>query len=448
MKQMKRLSQANIWSLSMGFMGIQAGFALQNANASRILQTFGASVDHLSWFWLAAPITGMIVQPIIGHYSDRTWTRLGRRRPFFLAGVILAVLALILLPNAGAFSAILPAIAIGAGLLTLLNLSFNIAMEPFRALVADNLPSEQRTQGFAVQTFLIGVGAVLGSWLPYLLEKYLGVSGIAPTGEVPANVVTSFYIGAALMLVTIVWTIVTTKEYPPAEYAEYHGKAEVHDAKESGFTTILRDIKNMPTTMKQLGLVQFFSWFALFTMWVYTTPAVAEKFYNVPLNDTSSSLYNEAANWVGVIFGIYNAVAMIFSLALPIIAKRTSRKITHAICLVAGGLGLMSFFIFSDPNMLIYSMIGIGIAWASILAMPYVILADSIPSGKMGIYMGIFNFFITIPQIINGIVGGPMVKYLFGSHSVYAILVAGLFMLLAAVSVIFVQDKSEKKSAA
>jgi len=432
----------------MGFMGIQAGFALQNANASRILQTFGASVDHLSWFWLAAPLTGMIIQPLIGHYSDRTWTRLGRRRPFFLAGVILAVIALVLLPNAGAFSAILPAIAIGAGLLTLLNLSFNIAMEPFRALVADNLPSEQRTQGFAVQTFLIGVGAVLGSWLPYILENFLGVSGIAAVGEVPANVITSFYIGAGLMLVTIVWTIITTKEYAPEEYAEYHGKAEVHNAKESGLTTIFRDIKNMPKTMKQLGLVQFFSWFALFTMWVYTTPAVAETFYNVPLGDTSSPLYNEAANWVGVIFGVYNGVAMLFSLLLPIIAKKTSRKMTHAICLIAGGLGLMSFFVFNSPFMLLFSMIGIGIAWASILAMPYVILADSIPSGKMGIYMGIFNFFITIPQIINGIVGGPMVKYLFGSHSVYAILIAGIFMLLAALSVFFVQDKSEQTSVA
>jgi maltose/moltooligosaccharide transporter len=436
---MDRLSRAGIWNLSMGFLGIQAGFALQNANASRILQTFGASVENLSWFWIAAPLTGIIVQPIIGHYSDRTWNRLGRRRPYFLAGVILAIIALGLLPNAGAFAAILPPIIIGASMLTILNVSFNIAMEPFRALVADNLPPEQRTIGFSVQTFLIGVGAVIGSWLPYILGHF-GVKSIADTGQVPVNVILSFYIGAVMMLVTILWTIVTSKEYSPEEYAEYHGKAE-DDEKNKGLSSIFHDFMHMPKTMVQLGLVQFFSWFALFTMWVYTTPAVAEQYYGVMPGDTSSAQYNDAANWVGVIFGVYNGVAMLFSLLLPVIAKYTSRKFTHAICLLAGGLGMVSLLFFHNPQMLILSMVGIGIAWASILAMPYAILAGSIPAGKMGVYMGIFNFFITFPQIFNGIIGGPMVKYLFNSHAMYALVVAGVFMFLAAVSVIFVKDE-------
>jgi maltose/moltooligosaccharide transporter len=439
MKKMNRLNRVQIWNLSMGFLGIQAGFALQNANASRILQTFGADVESLSWFWLAAPITGMLIQPIIGHYSDQTWTKLGRRRPYFLAGTLLAIFALCLLPNAGAFSAFLAPIAIGAGMLTIMNVSFNIAMDPFRALVADNLPSEQRTLGFSVQTFLIGVGAVLGSWLPYILDK-LNISNTSLQGTVPYTVIISFYLGSLLMLITILWTIFHTKEYPPEEYAQYHGEAA--ESNKSGLGTILHDMVHMPKTMLQLGVVQFFSWFALFAMWVYTTPAVAQYIYGLDPSDTSSVQYNEAANWVGVIFGVYNGVAMLFALFLPKLADLTSRKITHAICLTIGGLGLLSIYLFHTPEMLIISMVGIGIAWASILSMPYAMLAGALPSGKMGVYMGIFNLFITFPQVITGLIGGPVLKYLFNSQAIWALIIAGIFLLLAAVSVIFVKDEN------
>ncbi len=424
--------------MSFGFLGIQFGFALQNGNASRILQTFGADVEHLSWFWLAAPLTGMIVQPIIGYYSDKTWTALGRRRPFFLAGAILASVALIFMPNASALIAILPPLYIGAGILMIMDTSFNIAMEPFRALVADLLPSEQRTLGFSIQTFLIGIGAVIGSWMPYAFAEWFGIAKTAAPGQVPDNVTYSFYIGAIVFLITILWTVMSTKEFPPEEY-----KKEAEKEQLSGMRQIARDFARMPKTMKQLGLVQFFSWFALFSMWVFTTPAVATHVYGLDINDTSSETYQNAGNWVGIIFGVYNGVSAIYALLLPAIALKFGRKRTHALSLVAGGIGLISIYFIKEPNMLLLPMIGIGIAWASILAMPYAILAGAIPIHKMGIYMGVFNFFITLPQIINGVIGGPIVKYLYNNQAIYALIMAGLFMLIAAVSVIFVEDKDD-----
>lgn len=441
-----RLSFWQIWNMSFGFFGIQFGFALQNGNASRILQTFGADVEHLSLFWLAAPITGMIVQPIIGHYSDRTWNRLGRRRPYFLSGALLAALALIFMPNSAFLAYLLPPILVGAGLLMLMDASFNVAMEPFRALVADNLPDSQRSVGFSVQTFLIGAGAVLGSWLPYIFSEYCGVSKIAEPGHVPDNVVYSFYVGAAVLVATLLWTVVTTKEYSPAERLQFHPEEAETDADEKkGILSIFTDFSKMPVTMRQLGLVQFFSWFALFSMWVFTTPAVAQHIYNVAPGDTSSVRFADAANWVGILFGIYNAVSAIYALLLPAISRMTSRKIAHAFSLTAGGLGLLSIYFIQDPGMLIFSMIGIGLAWGSILAMPYAILSGSIPARKMGVYMGIFNFFITFPQIVNGFFGGVMVKQLFHGQAIYALVLAGILMILGAVSVLYVQDGKQLK---
>lgn len=436
-----RLSFWQIWNMSVGFLGIQFGFALQNANASRILQTFGADLHHLSWFWLAAPLTGMIVQPIIGHYSDQTWTRLGRRRPYFLAGAIFASAALVFMPNAGFLAAAIPPMFIGAGILMIMDASINVAMEPFRALVADNLSSDQRTLGFSVQTFLIGIGAVVGSWFPYILAEWVGIAKDAPAGEIPDNVVFSFYMGALVFLVSILWTVFKTKEYPPEMHRKFNESNEPEI--ESKFSDIFKDFAQMPKTMKQLGIVQFFSWFALFSMWVFTTPAIAHHVYGLDINDTSSTTYQEAGNWVGVIFGIYNAISAVVALLLPAIAFRIGRKATHAIALVCGGLGLISMYIVPNPNWLILSMVGIGIAWASILAMPYAILAGSIPPAKMGIYMGIFNFFITLPQILNGIIGGPIVSFFYEGKAIYAIVVAGIFMLLGAVSVLFVEDKDD-----
>lgn len=439
--QKPALSFWDIWNMSFGFLGIQMGFALQNANASRILQTFGADVEHLSWFWLVAPITGMIVQPIIGHYSDQTWTKMGRRRPYFLTGAILAAVGLVLMPNAGIFVHLLPTLWIGAGFLMIMDASFNIAMEPFRALVADKLNSDQRTLGFSIQTVLIGIGAVVGSWLPYVLAEWFGVTKIALAGEVPFNLILSFVIGAILLVGTIVWTIARTTEYSPEEQAIYNGESTVHEKAKLG--DILVDIKNMPKAMKQLGLVQFFSWFGLFSMWVFSTPAIAQHIYQLPVGDNSSETYNDAANWVGVIFGVYNLVSAIYAFFLPAIAYKFGRKKTHALSLIAGGVGLISIYFMPSPEWLLVSMIGVGIAWASILAMPYAILAGSIPHQKMGIYMGIFNFFITLPQITNGIVGGMIVKNLFDSQAIFALVMGGVCLLLAAISVLNVEDKDD-----
>lgn len=433
----------DVWNMSFGFLGIQFGFALQNANASRILQTFGADVEHLSWFWLAAPLTGMIIQPIVGHYSDKTWTRLGRRRPYFLVGAILTSIALVLMPNAGMFTAIAPAMFIGAGMLMIMDASINITMEPFRALVADLLPSEQRTLGFSIQTTLIGIGAFLGSWLPYVLAEWLGVEKNAAEGQVPQNVIWSFYVGAAVLLASILWTVFRTKEYPPEELM---GEEELTEAEEkrSFFVSLGEDLRQMPKTMKQLGLVQFFSWFALFSMWVFTTPAIAVHIYGADIHDTSSQLYQDAGNWVGIIFGVYNVVSAIYAFFfLPKLAAYFGRKTTHAISLFIGGISFLSIFFIKSPMMLLAPMVGIGIAWGSILAMPYAILAGSLPARKMGVYMGLFNFFITFPQIINGVFGGPIVKRLFNSQAIYALVIAGILMILAAVSVTFVEDKDD-----
>jgi maltose/moltooligosaccharide transporter len=435
----RRLHIMEIWNLSMGFLGIQMGFALQNANASRVLQIFGADVHELSWFWIVAPLTGLIVQPIVGYYSDRTWTKLGRRRPYFLVGAILASIGLMLMPNAQMFTAFLPALWIGAGMLMIMDASFNIAMEPFRALVADVLPSDQRTLGFSIQTVLIGIGAVIGSWLPYVLTNWFGVSNVGAEGEVPLNLLLSFIIGAAVLITTILITVFTTKEYNPEEMARMNGAAE-GDEKESNLLHIFKDFKKMPLTMRQLSWVQFFSWFGLFGMWVFTTPALAHHIYKLDLNDTASAAYQNAGDWVGILFGIYNAVAAVFAFFLAAIAKKIGRKKTHALALIIGGLSLIFIYFAPNENWLILSMVGIGIAWASILAMPYAILAGSIPPRKMGVYMGIFNFFIVIPQIINALIGGPMVKYLYGGNPVYALVVSGISFLIAASLVARVND--------
>ncbi|HEY0272518.1 MAG TPA: MFS transporter [Chitinophaga sp.] len=447
MKQDKpRLSTAAIWNMSMGFLGIQFGFALQNGNASRILQTFGADVEHLSLFWLAAPLTGIIVQPVIGHYSDRTWNRLGRRKPYFLAGAILTALALILLPNAGVMAALLPPVLIGAGMLMIMDASINVAMEPFRALVGDNLPDAQRSTGFSIQTFLIGLGAVIGSAMPYLLNHYFGVAKTDDPGVVPKNVIYSFYTGALVLMGTIGWTIFTTKEYSPEEMRRFHPEEDEKDpAPKRGLSAILTDFARMPPAMRQLGVVQFFSWFALFSMWVFTSPAIAGYVYHVAPGDTSSATYADASNWVGTMFSVYNGVSAVYALALPRIVRWTSRKITHAFSLAAGGLGLVSIYFIQDSALLILPMIGVGLAWGSILAMPYAILSSTLPPRKMGVYMGIFNFFITFPQIVNGIFGGLIVKHLYKGQPIYAVVMAGVFMLLAALSVMYVKDRETQR---
>lgn len=443
-----QLSFWDIWNMSFGFLGIQFGFALQNANASRILSNLGADVHQLSWFWLVAPLTGMIVQPIIGHYSDNTWTRLGRRKPYFLAGALAASIGMVLMPNAAMFTAFMPALFVGAGMLMIMDASFNVAMEPFRALVADKLPTDQRTLGFSLQTVLIGIGAVMGSVLPYVLTKWFDISTDAPEGQVPDAVIYSFIIGAAVLICAILVTVFTTSEYSPEELSAFADESEksgdaAEEIKRPFFAALTEDLAAMPSTMKQLGLVQFCSWFALFGMWVFAVPAIAQHVYGLPAADTSSATYNEAGNWVGILFGVYNGVSAIYAFLLPTIAKLMGRRQTHAVSLVAGGLGLISIYFISSPQLLVLSMVGVGIAWASILAMPYAILAGSIPAKKMGIYMGLFNLFITIPQITNAIIGGPMVKYLFGERAIFALVLAGLFMIIGAVAVRWVEDRDD-----
>lgn len=421
----------------MGFLGIQMAFGLQNGNASRILANFGAEVDKLSWFWLVAPITGLIVQPIIGHLGDNTWGKFGRRKPYFLIGSVLCAVGLVALPNSASVTQMMGAnvLLLAVIFLAMMDASINVAMEPFRALVGDMLPKSQGTVGFSVQTILIGIGAVIGSNLPTWLSN-AGVSGVAPEGFVPDNVIYSFYIGAAVLVLSILYTIFTTKEYSPKELAAF-SEQKIEIEENSKFTDIFKDFKNMPSLMKKLGAVQFFSWFALFTMWVFTTSSLATHHFGLSPEDTHSQQFNDAGNLTGVLFGYYNLFAIPFAFLLIPIANKIGKNRTHALALLFGGLGLLSMY-FLDREHLWMSMLGLGFAWASILAMPYAMLIDAIPANKMGIYMGIFNFFIVLPQILNGIIGGPLVKFLFQNHAIYYVSLGGICLIIAAVLVLMI----------
>jgi maltose/moltooligosaccharide transporter len=439
------LSMLQIINMSMGFLGIQMAFGLQNGNASRILANFGADVHELSWFWLVAPITGLIVQPIIGHMGDNTWSPLGRRKPYFLIGAVLCAIGLVMLPNAASATQLMAAnvLLLAVIFLAMMDASINVAMEPFRALVGDMLPKHQATIGFSVQTILIGIGAVIGSDLPRWLTK-IGISNEAPKGFVADNVIYAFYIGAAVLIISILYTIITTKEYSPEEFAAFeNGKDQVEH--KSKFSDIFKDFNTIPSQMKKLGIVQFFSWFALFTMWVFTTSALATHHFGLSPDDTHSAAFNKAGDLTGSLFGSYNFYAIFFAFALTPIAKFIGKKQTHALALACGGFGLISMYFIKDVNSLWISMIGLGFAWASILAMPYAMLIDSIPQKKMGVYMGIFNFFIVIPQIINGIFGGPIVSGIFGKQAIDYVVVGGVCMLLAAILTLFF-IKSEKET--
>ncbi|CAD7816757.1 hypothetical protein CHRY9390_03232 [Chryseobacterium aquaeductus] len=440
------LSMAQIVNMSMGFLGIQMAFGLQNGNASRILGNFGADVHQLSWFWLVAPVTGLIVQPIIGHMGDNTWSPLGRRKPYFLIGAILCAIGLVLLPNAASATQMMAAnvLLLAVIFLAMMDASINVAMEPFRALVGDMLPKHQGTLGFSVQTILIGIGAVIGSYLPDWLTK-LGVSNVAKEGFVADNVIYAFYCGAVILLLSIIYTIITTREYSPKEFAEFEGGKEVEQT--SKFTDIFSDFAKIPTLMKKLGIVQFFSWFALFTMWVFTTSALATHHFGLSPGDTHSVEFNNAGDLQNRLFGMYNLWAIPFAFLLTPIAKLIGKKQTHALALFCGGLGLISMYFIKDTSLLWISMIGLGFAWASILAMPYAMLIDAIPQRKMGVFMGIFNFFIVIPQIINGLFGGPIVKGAFGNYAMGYVVVGGICMLLGAVlTMIFIKtDDSNLK---
>jgi maltose/moltooligosaccharide transporter len=495
-----RLNFWQLWNMSFGYVGIQFGFALQNANVSRIFETLGARVDEIPILWIAGPVSGLVVQPIVGYLSDRTWNRLGRRKPYFLIGAILASIALWVMPNS-------PALWCAAGMLWIMDASINVTMEPMRAFVGDMLPDDQRTVGFAVQTFFIGTSSVIGSLMPYLLTNWLHLSNAAPAGQIPESVKWSFYIGGIVYFLAVLWTIVSVKEYSPQQQASFHGAstdqsreeapltlnsrrytingltmlvlglgfsgliklfgwdkglyilsfgscfygclqiaaaARYRAGKEYGLVELVYDINNMPSAMKQLALAQVFTWFALFAFFIYTTAAVTS--YHYGSSDPRSEAYNAGANWVGVLMSVYNGVAALVSFLLPVLARRTSRVTTHVICLVIGGIGLCSMYFFKEPRHLILSMVGLGIAWASLLTMPYAILSSVVPYRKMGVYMGMFNIFIVIPQILAAALLGLLVRTAFHGQSVKALLLGGVSMIVAAALMTRVRDRPKDRS--
>jgi maltose/moltooligosaccharide transporter len=490
--QKPQLNFWQIWNLCFGFIGIQFGFALQNANVSRIFQILGAPIDNIPILWVAAPITGLLVQPIIGYWSDKTWNRFGRRRPFLLAGAVLASLALFILPNSSA-------LWIAAGMLWIMDASFNIALGPSLALVGDMLPTKQRSTGFAMQSFFIGISAVVASALPWILSHWFGLSNTAAEGVVPPSVKYAFYLGGLILLLSVCWTTYSTKEYSPEDMARFRQDRELiaaeyddaapnffrtgtyflipgllasllivmlqlseqlyiltlgisafgiaqltagfmrkHGKTQNGFYHVTQDLLNMPETMKQLAIVQFLSWFALFSLWIYGTAAVTS--FHFGTTDTSSAAYNQGADWVGVLFATYNGCAAIAAIFIPVMIRLTNRKITHMINLCLGGLSLIAFAFIRDPNWLLAPMLTLGFAWASILSLPYAMLSNAVPSHKMGIYAGLFNFFIVIPQILAASILAVVVHHLFHQHTIYALVSGGGFMFLAAITTLFVNE--------
>jgi len=428
-----RLSFWQLWNMSFGFFGIQFGFALQNANTSRIFATLGADPDNLSWYWLAAPVTGLLVQPVIGYLSDNTWhPKWGRRRPFFFIGAVLAAIALFLMPNS---TALWMAVAV----LWMMDAAINVSMEPFRAFVGDKLDPSQQTAGYAMQTFFIGCGAVIASLLPTFFES-MGVSNSAVGGVIPDTVRYSFYAGGAIFFLAVCWTVFTADELPPPDMDAFNRERKAARGVGVALTEILGGFGKMPKTMVQLAFVQFFTWIALFAMWIYTGTAIADSIYGT--RDAQSATYQEAGNWVGVLFAVYGGVSALAAFLLPVFARYTSRKTVHAVCLAIGGVSLASIYLISDKNGLILPMIGIGIAWASILTMPYAILAGSLPAKRMGYFMGLFNFFVVIPQIVSGALLGQVNKHLFGGHAVFTLVLGGVCMLIAAGLTLLVTDKA------
>jgi maltose/moltooligosaccharide transporter len=422
-----------IWNMSFGFLGIQFGWGLQMANMSAIYEYLGASPDEIPILWLAAPLTGLIVQPIIGNMSDRTWNRLGRRRPYFLIGAILASFALILMPNS-------PTLWMAAGLLWILDASINISMEPFRAFVADMLPEKQRTRGFAMQSFFIGLGAVIASALPWILTNWFGFGNETVEGTaIPLTVKWSFYLGAGAFMGAVLWTIIRTREYPPDNPEAFRKQNQEKKGVIAFSREIFTAVAEMPLTMRRLALVQFFTWLGLFCMWLYFSVAVSRNVFGAM--DTSSPLYKAGQEWAGLCFAMYSLVCFFFSFFIPKIVDMIGKKWTHAICLLAGAAGLLSVGIIHNQYLLLLSMVGVGIAWASTLSMPYAILSGAIPAEKTGVYMGIFNFFIVLPEILASLAFGWIMLNLFDNNRLLAVMAGGVCMIIAALLTLRVKEE-------
>ncbi|HWS90843.1 MAG TPA: MFS transporter [Pyrinomonadaceae bacterium] len=431
MRDKPRLSFWQIWNMSFGFLGIQFGWALQQANMSPIYRYLDAEESNLPYLWLAGPVTGLLVQPVIGAMSDRTWTRLGRRRPYFLVGAVLASVTLFFMPNS-------PTVWMAAGLLWILDASINISMEPFRAFVADKLPEEQRTTGFVMQSFFIGVGQTLANTLPLIMTA-LGVTGVLASG-IPLSTDYAFKIGAFAFLGAVLLTVIASKEYPPEDMEEFLRMKRAHSGVLAGFREIFASIREMPATMKQLAVVQFFTWFALPCMWQYFSLAVARHVYGAPGPEVQPG-FRDGSEWAGFCFAYFNAVCFVVAFLLPPLARLTSRKGVHLIALACGGLGLLSVYFAQDKYFLLVSMTGVGVAWASILSMPYVLLSSAVPPARMGVYMGVFNLFIVLPQIAMSLIMPHVIRHVLGPDPLYVVMFGGAVMLVAALSVLIVQDR-------
>lgn len=427
-----RLSFPAIWNMSFGFLGIQFGWGLQMANMSSIYQYLGAKPEELALLWLAAPLTGLVLQPIVGYFSDRTWNRLGRRRPYFLAGALCASTALVLMPHSSA-------LWMAVGLLWILDASVNLSMEPFRAFVADKLPEEQHSAGFAMQSVLIGFGAVVSSSLPWMLMNWFGMS-FESGGEsaIPAAVKLSFYIGSGVFLAAVLYTIVTTPEYPPEDIGSFRRQNAATAGLSHALREILTGIQTMPKTMRQLAVVQFFTWIAFFAMWIYFGTGIAERIFQ---GTPGTQPYAEGVAWGGVCFSAYNGIAFVFAFVLLWLVRHFRAKDIHTFCLLAGGISMASVPFLPHPHLLLAAMAGVGVAWASILAMPYAMLAASLPPEKTGFYMGVFNFFIVIPQIIMSLFLGEMIVKLGAGNQLAPVFVGGISLLIAAGLTRFVEEK-------
>jgi maltose/moltooligosaccharide transporter len=436
-----RLSYPQMFNMSFGFLGIQFGWGLQLANMSAVYERLGARPDQVPLLWLAAPVTGLLVQPVIGLMSDRTWGRLGRRRPYFLTGAILASTALVIMPT-------VTALWMAAALLWMLDASINISMEPFRAFVADKLDASQRTAGFVLQSFFIGIGASLANALPLIFSRF-GVAGSTASG-IPLSVKYSFQIGAIVFLVCVLWTVITTTELPPEDLTAFE-QARHRALGVSGFVRdIAASIREMPATMRQLAVVQLFTWLGLFCMWLFFVPATARHVFGA--TDTQSARYTAGIEWGGFAFSIYSITCFIVALALPRLAATTSRKQVHGAALVCGAIGLISVYFIHERHVLLLTMVGVGIAWASILSMPYAMLSTALPPERMGVYMGIFNFFIVIPEIIAAVAFGPLIRLAFGQDNpnapLYVVMSGGVCLLVAAACVALVDDVGEREAVA
>ncbi|HYN84062.1 MAG TPA: MFS transporter [Pyrinomonadaceae bacterium] len=429
MREKPRLSFWQIWNMSFGFLGIQFGWGLQIANMSPIYKYLGAEESSLPYLWLAGPITGLLVQPIVGSMSDRTWNRLGRRRPYFLVGAILASIALFIMPDSGA-------IWMAAGLLWVLDASINITMEPFRAFVADKLPEEQRTLGFVMQSFFIGIGQTLANALPLILTA-VGVTGVMASG-IPVSTEYAFKIGAVVFILAVLLTVVTTREYPPEDIEAFNRMKREKRGVLGGFREIFSAIGDMPRTMKQLAVVQFFTWFALPCMWQFFGLTVARHVFGA--SDPDSPGFREGTEWAGLCFAVYNVVCFVVAFLLPALARATSRKAVHAIALACGGLGLLSVYLIQSKYGLWLSMAGVGVAWASILSMPYVMLSTAVPPMRMGVYMGVFNLFIVIPQVVMSFLMPPLINNVIGDDPLRVVMIGGASLLVAALTVFIVDD--------